>query len=731
MEQDFYPLCAVPVVPRGAGIRFLHPKEQYDVDEFVDVIWFILGLCSGYFTSKYIVDKVTKMFQEVDQPTAESIIEDLANLGVIVDSREAYRHFHQLSTNPMSFQRGFSFKEVVEYTASARMPVKSGETIYLPESRSPLNRLQAKRRSCRSFSEDKLDIDALGHILTNGYSLGNHSTPSAGGLYPLKIYVIVTRDQTGIEAGYYEYNPENNELVHYNSDVDVVQLQYAFDSDTLLYNAPVIIVIAADLERQNGKYSNRGYRYILLEAGHVAQNMQLASVEVESKIATLEYGGFLDNVLADELWMDTPRVMPITTIAVGKPSDDKIFNAMTLLEELENEMVGHNKPIRFVRVTSGSQPEKGESFFGATALYAPSPNQNARKSYKHRFAGGTASSSWLAKVKALAEAYERYASAQVRVDLTEKASNLKESWLDPRIITPLSAEQYQKLPFLQVFDPDVNWQWVRGVKTSTGQPVMVPVDLVFYPMTNKTFDRKLCFESSSSGVAAFTTQNEAVRRGILELIERDSIMRSWFERKSPERINLSQLPLHWQRRAAYWEQKGRNVFVLDLSNYGVVTIIVVIQDYDQFPCFVSGAASSEESFDEAVSKAFHEAELGLIHAMRVRPHKPIDPDHVSDPGDHAKLYALPDHISNLEWLWQGKESDSLPEPTTTIRLLLEQFEAVIVQLSNENSPLKVVRVLSEKLVPITFGKGRELYLHHSIDYESVNLESLCLPHHFA
>jgi len=729
MEQEFYPLCAVPVVPRGVGIRFLHPKEQYDVDEFVDVIWFILGLCSGYFTSKYIVNKVTKEFQEVDQSTAKSIIADLANLGVIIDSREAYQHFHQLSTNPMSFQRGFSFKEIVEYTASERMPVKPGGTTYLHESGSVLNQLQSKRRSCRSFSEDKLDINTLGHILTSGYSLDKHSTPSAGGLYPLKIYVIVTRDQTGIEAGYYEYNPENNELVHYNSNVDVDQLQYAFDSDTLLYNAPVIIVIAADFERQNGKYSNRGYRYTLLEAGHVVQNMQLASVE--SDVATLEYGGFLDNVLADELWMDTPRVMPIITIGVGKSSNDRIFNAMTLLEELEDKLVGSNKPIRYVRVTNGSQPEKGESFFGAIALYAPSPNQDARKSYKHRFAGGTASSSGLAKVKALAEAYERYASAQVRVDLIEKASNLRESWLDPRIVTPLSTEQYQELSFLQVFDPEVDWQWTKGVKASTGQPILVPVDLVFYPLTTDTFGRKLCFETSSSGVAAFTTQNEAVRRGLLELIERDSIMRSWFERKSPRRINLAQLPFHWQRRVAYWKQQGREVFVLDLSDYGVVTIVVVIHAYDQFPCFVSGAASSEKSFDEAVSKAFHEAELGLIQTMKKRPHKPIDPDHVSSPGDHAKLYALPDHISNIEWLWQGEETDSLPEPTATIQLLLEKFEAVTVQLSNENSPLKVVRVLSEKLVPITFGKGRELYQHRSIDNGLVHPDSLRLPHHFA
>ncbi|HVX47966.1 MAG TPA: YcaO-like family protein [Candidatus Saccharimonadales bacterium] len=729
MKQEFYPLLVVPAVPHGAGIRFLHPKEQYDIDEFADVIWSILGQCNGYNVDEQIVKYVIKEHEDVDKETVAAIIEDLTKLGIILDSRNAYVHSHQLGINPMFYSCNVSFEEIRNYTNSARMPIAAGVSIPLAHGSSAFTDLQAKRRSCRSFSDKKVIRGQIAHVLTASYSIGRHSTPSAGGLYPLKIYLVVTRDQPGLLAGYYEYDPEKDALICYNKHVDRDLLQFAFDSETLLFNAPAISIIAGDLNRHGGKYSNRGYRYTLLEAGHVAQNMHLAANEVG--LATLEYGGFLDNVLAEELGMDTPGIAPLISIAVGNSTEQVIPSAMEVLEDLEAELVGSTKPVRYVRMTNGGRPDKGETFFGAAALYKPSPNQDARRSYKQRFAGGTATSSGLAQVKALAEAYERYASSLVRVDHVGKANDFKTSWLDPFVVAPLSDKQYDRLDFLQPFDRDTSWQWVQGKSMVDGSPIWVPVDLVFYPLTNETFGRKLCFEASSSGVAAYTSRQEANRRALLELIERDSVMRNWFMRTSPSRIVYSRLPFHWQRRVKYWQELGRDVFVLDMSQYGVVTINVMIMSEDQFPCFVNGCASSEISFDEAVAKAFHEAELGLMQALKHGPHRAIDPRSVVHPMDHAKLYALPDHLDNLRWLCQGKETDFAPEPSATIQSLFERFNAVSVRLSPDDAPLHVVRVLSDRLIPISFGYSTEHYLHHTLDVSDVHPDAMSLPHYFA
>ncbi len=732
MKREFFPLSVVPAVPQGLGIRFLHPQAQYDITALTPVVWAVLAETSGYQSAGAIAKKVTKQFpDEVTTETVEAILQDLRILGVVVDSREAFKHLHELSTNPMFFSQTVTFADIEEYTSSNRLPVAKGKTLDLQNLRgtNSLTALQGSRRSCRSFAPTPIKLEQVAHVLTQSYSLSRHSTPSAGGLYPIKVYFIVTRDQRDLPVGYYEYDPEKEVCVRYGSNVDLELLQFAFDSDTLLFNAPVIVVVAADMERHSCKYSNRGYRYTILEAGHVAQNVQLSATEVG--LSVLEYGGFLDKVLAAELGMDQPRVMPLVTLGLGIASNVPVFDAMYVLEALETDLVGTGKPVRYVHMSNGSQPEKGETFFAAAALYKPSPNQDTKDSYKQRFTGGTATSAALAQVKALAEAYERYASSLVRVDRVDRAVDLVEPWLNPREIVPLTDEQFHKLPFLQPFDPIIPWEWVKGETVVGEQTVWVPVDLAFYPLNNRTFGRKLAHEASSSGVAAYTNEKEAVARGLLELIERDLVMRNWLMRESPRRISHDRLPYHWRRRVEYWETQGRGVYVLELSTYGVVVVNVAIVSPDSFPCFVNGSAASVASFDEAVAKAFNEAELGLIQALKFRPHRQIRPTQVVSPIDHAKLYAHPKYLENLAWMWAGEETVDIAMPTATIDDLLQRFEAVLVRISPKDAPLHVVRVLSKHLVPISFGYATEHHTHATIRSGQVHPDSLRLPHYFA
>lgn len=730
MQDEIYPLCIAQAVPRGAGIRFLHPKEQYDIDGHAELIWNILEHCSGYEPLSIIVKKTAKALPTTSPSTVEAVLQDLLALGVLVDSREAYRHFHTLSSNPMYYVRDMSSKDVEIYTTSERYPVKTGVSSSVTQQPSLLAGLLGQRYSCRGFSDESLTLDQLGHILVSGYSLPKHSTPSGGGLYPLKIFMIVTRDQADFRAGYYEFDPESHQLSQYCTALDIDQLQFAFDHETLLYNAPVIIVIAADLDRQSRKYSNRGYRYTLIEVGHAAQNMHLAAME--TGIETLEYGGFGDELVANELGLDYPRITPVVTLALGTASSDEPYDASRLLDKLSEEFVGPKKPVRYVEITHGTRPERGESFYRAGALHAASPNEDARSTLPHRFTTGTGVSSALAQVKAIAEAYERYATGLAHVDLTAKVADISGEWFDPRRAFPFSSQQYLDLPLLQPFDPDQDWQWVQGINRRNGEPVWVPVDLVFFPLTSELFNRKLCLYATSSGVAAYTSEPEAFIRGLLELIERDCIMRNWFARKPAKQVPTSILPLHIQRRIAYWESRGRSVYVLDLSNYGAVTANVILLSNTEFPCFTHGAATSIHSFEEALVKAFHEAETMFhLQESKGKSRRSISPMEVMNPMDHANFYSIPDYLDNLEWMWQGEQSTTVPEPTTTMENLVERFDPVTVTLSPSDASLQVVRVLSTELIPISFGLRTECYLHHSFDQGNLDPMSLALPHYFA
>jgi thiazole/oxazole-forming peptide maturase SagD family component len=703
---------------------------MYDVSNHVNVIWTILEQCNGYQSARLIFKKVLKSFPELDRPLVNAVLDDLRGLGVIVDSRECYRHFHDLTNYPARYNRKLSSSEVIAHTSSSRLPVKAGEETVLMLPETDLMGLLGTRKSCRAFSVETLSREQLSYILSAGYSIKSHATPSAGGLYPLKVYLIVTRDHGYIDLGYYEYDAERDRIVKYSDLIDRPLLQYAFNSGTLLFNAPIIVVIAADLSRQSFKYVNRGYRFSVIEAGQTAQNMLLAATDCS--VGSLECGSFLDSVLADELSINDASVVPIIAVAFGiaEEKPDKNTSSSETLSILESELVGPSKPIRRYDIIKGMNPQKGETFFAASAQYKPSPHQNARGSYRERFSGGTATSADMAQVKAISEAYERYVSGLVHCDVEAKACQLAEPWIDPRVIAPFSKQQLIQQPQLQAFGPNKRWQWVYGNKLLSGSRVLVPVDLVYYPLPFEVFGRKPCYEASSSGVASYSTELEAVNKGLLELIERDCIMRNWFCRQSPQKIAYDILPYHWQRRIDYWQGKQRRVYIVDISRYGVVAVGVIITSKES-PCFVIGAAASDMSFEEALSKAFQEAELQLLVSVETKRRPKIIPENVMTPEDHGKLYAQTDYLDYLEWLWQGEITFTEPKPESKFQNLVKLLDPVVVQLSPSSSTLKVVRVLSDKLVPINFGFGTEHFLHYTIKRRELNLLSLKLPHYFA
>ena len=67
--------------------------------------------------------------------------------------------------------------------------------------------------------------------------------------------------------------------------------------------------------RTQKKYGPRGYRYILLEAGHVAQNLCVRATELG--LATLCAGGFLDSALNELLGLQPKHEGIVYTVAAG------------------------------------------------------------------------------------------------------------------------------------------------------------------------------------------------------------------------------------------------------------------------------------------------------------------------------------------------------------------------------------------------------------------------------
>jgi SagB-type dehydrogenase family enzyme len=198
----------------------------------------------------------------------------------------------------------------------------------------------ARRRSCRRFSEAPLPLAALSTLLQSAYGLGepflnggqtmfDRPVPSGGGCYPLELYVLV-RHVEGIPAGIHHYSARRHALEALGPLPKPDDLETLFLSQPWVAKAHVVIVVTAVASRLLYRYADRGYRYLLIEAGHVGQN--LALVATASGFGSLSLGGFYDDDVSCMLGLDASFELPLYGIALGVPDTADSALARTIID---------------------------------------------------------------------------------------------------------------------------------------------------------------------------------------------------------------------------------------------------------------------------------------------------------------------------------------------------------------------------------------------------------------
>jgi SagB-type dehydrogenase family enzyme len=204
------------------------------------------------------------------------------------------------------------------------------ETIELEPPAPPVAQLSEVllgRSSCRQFVDEPIAVAELGSLLHWSYGvlgeveLSNEfcerPVPSGGGLYPLELYVLAQRID-GLDGSVHHYVPLGHRLEIVRPDpLPTMLLAELFLGQPYLIDAAAVILITAVVERSLWKYEDRGYRYLLLEAGHLAQNLNLCAEGCG--LASLNLGGFLDEDAANLLKLDADQEIPLYGVAVGRP----------------------------------------------------------------------------------------------------------------------------------------------------------------------------------------------------------------------------------------------------------------------------------------------------------------------------------------------------------------------------------------------------------------------------
>ena len=176
------------------------------------------------------------------------------------------------------------------------------------------------RRSVRDYSGEPLSQEELSRLLHAAQGItedrwGFRAAPSAGALYPIELYAVV-HNVAGVEPGVYHYAVREHGLELLQAGDFRAAVTQAGLWQTFLGQANVCFVLSAIFQRTRWKYRERAYRYVLLEAGHIGQNLYLAATSMG--LGACAVGAFLDDDLNDLLGLDGKDEAALYIISVGK-----------------------------------------------------------------------------------------------------------------------------------------------------------------------------------------------------------------------------------------------------------------------------------------------------------------------------------------------------------------------------------------------------------------------------
>jgi SagB-type dehydrogenase family enzyme len=182
-----------------------------------------------------------------------------------------------------------------------------------------LDRSLIARRSWRRLDTGALDKKMLSRLLffSHGIHADHHRgpIPSAGGLQAVELYLVLF-EESWLPPGLYHYDRAGHHLS---------QIAAGAERETWLDMVPalrpvgggrLLWVLVGDGARVEAKYGARGLRFLLLEAGHLMQNLCLLSTSLGW--ATLPLGGYFEREVARALVLPASDLVLYVGVC-GKP----------------------------------------------------------------------------------------------------------------------------------------------------------------------------------------------------------------------------------------------------------------------------------------------------------------------------------------------------------------------------------------------------------------------------
>ncbi len=275
-------------------------------------------------------------------------------------------------------------------------------------------------------------------------------------------------------------------------------------------------------------------------------------------------------------------------------------------------------------------------------------------------------------------------------------------------------------------DEDAPMRWARGWSLTEHRPLWVPAVHVWMHLSAQSRGERF-WNPISTGCATHTDLAQALVNAICEVVERDAIALTWYQKLALPRIEFDEVP---DSLAPYLERSRRSqvetVFFDATTDLGlpVVYSIDLSPDNQVLGQLVMCNAGLDPA--DSIAKIIRESASSRI-AMQVPRDVPESFDDYLNVYHGAAYMGRPERLGDFDFLLQNqhrRKFSELPnlasgEPAWDLQVLLEWLQlagcqVVAVECTTDearDAGFRVVRVLIPQLMPLSF-TYRARYLAH-------------------
>ena len=185
-----------------------------------------------------------------------------------------------------------------------------------------------ERRSTRFYSDEVISLEELSYLLwaTQGITGANKAgltlktVPCSGATHTFETYLFIMRVE-GIPQGIYRYLPVEHQLMfmfeldEIDQKIDEITLEQPFVPN-FAKKAAVVFAWSTIPYRSEWKFDVTSHKKILIDVGHICQNLYLASESIGAGACAI---GIYDQSLIDEiLELDGAEEFVLYLAAIGK-----------------------------------------------------------------------------------------------------------------------------------------------------------------------------------------------------------------------------------------------------------------------------------------------------------------------------------------------------------------------------------------------------------------------------